>query len=74
MGVVVDLAHEKTKRKIWPHWVDRASLTMRLLEGPITAAVVDALEHLSDHELEAFFRARARAKLRGPHDDRKEPA
>lgn len=34
-----------------------------LLHGPITDAMVDAFEFLTDAELEVFFRARARAKL-----------
>lgn len=34
-----------------------------LLHGPITAKVAEALELLTDAELEAFFIARAKAKI-----------
>ena len=43
---------------------DRARLTFDLLHGPITDEIVAALETLPEPELEAFFRARARAKIK----------
>lgn len=59
---VVNLA-EVRALKAASFLVRRAELTYNLLSGPITPRMVDALEHLNEADLEAFFRARARHQL-----------
>ena len=62
MAEIIDLA---TRRALKPaaRVFNRAAVTYDLLTGPITGQMIDALEQLTDPELEAFFRARARAAL-----------
>lgn len=52
----------------------RPNMTYALLHEPLTPAVIDALERLNDAELEALFRARARAKLADHLADPADPA
>lgn len=60
MAEIIDLCARRAERS-------RSQLLAQplddLLYGPITAEIADVFEFLTDAEIEAFFRARARAQL-----------